>query len=195
MEVSDLRRGFLGLIIGAPILFFMALGLLYAANLTNYYEELPTGVRYNPAAMMAMAIIAIIGGALLTYVSWTFWRGYYVALKDRVAAVGALVLLLGYIVFFLFLPAAMAGNIGGVLAAVMVGIALIFVGYVLAFIIPAYRFYALTKDGVFLVAVILYALFFLFLITVYIAWILMYVGLSRIGERRASESAGPGISA
>lgn len=47
--------------------------------------------------------------------------------------------------------------------------ALIFVGYVLAFIIPACRFYTLMEDGIFLAAVILYALLFLGLVTVYIA--------------------------
>ncbi|MCX8135717.1 DUF973 family protein [Pyrobaculum aerophilum] len=195
MEVRDLRRGFLGLIVGVPILFFTALALFYAASLSNYYEELPTGARHNPAATMALAITAIIGGVLLAYVSWMFWRGYQAALGDKAAAIGALVLLLGYVVFFLFLPAILAGNVGGVLAAFIIGVALTFVGYVLAFIIPAYRFYTLTKDGIFLTAVILYALFFLGLVTVYIAWILMYVGLGRIEERRASESAGPGISA
>lgn len=191
MGFDYLRDGFLALVISTPVLFFVALGVLYAASLSGKYVELPNGVRYNPGAAAGLAAVAAIGGVVLTYVVWNLWRGYRSVLRDKLPAYGLVFFLIGYAAFFSFIPAATAGNIELTLAALITGVALIFLGYVLAFILAAYQLYKQTGESLFLAATILYALFFIGLVTAYIGHILMYLGAGRAAERRSTPAAPP----
>ncbi|ABP50346.1 MULTISPECIES: hypothetical protein [Pyrobaculum] len=194
MGLDDLRQGLFALVIGLPILFFTVLGLVIASSYSYPREVvLPSGVKVtNPTGLAATFAVGLAAAGLLGYASWKLWRGYLHFLQDKAAAYGATIFTAGWAVFLLIFPSAMSGDVGSTLLSAVLGIALMLVGYVMGFILPAYRLYDKTKDGVFLAAVVLYAVALVALITAYIGLVLMYIGVGRLSERQdaASQTTG-----
>lgn len=177
-----------------PILFFTALGLVVASSYSYPREViLPSGVKVtNPTGLAATFAVALAAAGLLGYASWKLWRGYIHFLQDKAAAYGVVILAAGWAVFLLIFPSAMSGDMGSTILSAIMGLALMLVGYIMGFILPAYRLYDKTKDGAFLAAVVLYAVAFVTLITAYIGLVLMYIGVGRLAERQdaASQTTG-----